>query len=1103
MEAPLISILVPVYNIDDKYLEPCIESVLWQSYQNWELCLVDDHSSFQNIKPTLERYAALDARIKVRIREQNGGISECTNTALSMASGEYVSLLDCDDILAEDALSCVVEALHTDPSLDFIYTDEDKCEDRGHQCYDRYFKPDWSPDTFMSQMYTSHFGTYRRSILEEIGGFRSAFDGAQDYDMVLRFTERTKRIGHVSRILYHWRARRYSTADDPETKFYVFEATKKAKEEALARRGAKGKVTYIDKTALYRVTYDAPEEARLSVIVHGASGESQKTLLDRWQAGLKPQDEVLLAGDPVNAIEQAVGDYILFVHAALLPDESVDWRDILVGQASQSHTGAVGAKTIDSSGKFIMQNGIACMKSGWAYLYAGGTNVESYTFHLNKIDRNVLAVSADALCVQTKKLKQAGNSLFDARRSTCANESDAEDKELYNHGFVSAGIRLSLALYASGLYNVLRNDIGFIDTRGLDSVKSEVDTDEPPVEDPFYNRFLDQSHPQINLEHDPIVKRPHAGLKETIKVELKKVRESLRQNSKPYKKMANRLQHWATLEYNSWRKTVRKENAVSPASAKYKARFQIINVTSDTSLADLASDKRLMEIDTTSGLDVVLRSNDVRQTADAFKADAFIVFVFDGDRLSDDALSQFAKASKEGDYDLLYANEDWVNPEGTLYDKPFFKPVLSPELLLSYDYMGKACAYRKSVVRQALTEAALFCKAGEHETDKRRVEYDAELTCDEKRAPIEEFLYALKLNLLDTPERIKKVNAVTYHNVETSYTHRFSIPDMDRVKSAVLEKHGIQAALQKSTRMPGLTHVVYDVAGNPLTSIIIPSKDHPDILTQCIESIEKTCTDEAIEYIVVDNGSSEANKQKVEALLQGKRANYVYQPMDFNFSAMCNLGARHATGDILLFLNDDIEAFENGWLHRLVGQVQQEAIGGVGAKLYYPGGYCIQHDGIFDSKMGPANQFFYAPDVGNLDNLRNMATVNVLSVTGAAFCVRKSVFDEVGGFDEDFPVAYNDVDLGYRIYNKGYRNVLRNDVRLYHHESLSRGDDTKDGEKLERLDRDLARLVKRHPDYHANDPYYDKYAEENFFATYHLADNKLRMWFIEKIVMKL
>jgi hypothetical protein len=202
---PLISILLPVYNTDEIWLRRCLDSVLAQLYPHWELCIADDASTAKDIRRVLEKYRARDKRIRVVFREVNGHISAASNSALSMAIGDYIALLDHDDVLTPDALYEIASLVNQQPEADMIYSDEDKIDVQGRR-HSPFFKPDWSPDTFLSLMYTCHLGVYRTALVRHIGGFREGFEGSQDYDLVLRLTEHTERICHIPKVLYHWRS---------------------------------------------------------------------------------------------------------------------------------------------------------------------------------------------------------------------------------------------------------------------------------------------------------------------------------------------------------------------------------------------------------------------------------------------------------------------------------------------------------------------------------------------------------------------------------------------------------------------------------------------------------------------------------------------------------------------------------------------------------------------------------------------------------------------------------------------------------------------------------------------------------------------------------
>lgn len=400
---PTISIIVPVYNTPEKFLRDALDSVLNQVYPYWELCIADDASTAAPIKPILQEYAARDSRIKVTFCEKNGHISRASNEAIALATGEFIALLDHDDLITPDALYEVVLLLNQHPEADMIYSDEDKV-DENNQLMHPFFKPDWCPDSFLSRMYTCHLGVYRRSIIHEIGGFRIGFEGSQDYDLVLRFTEKTEHIYHIPKILYHWRLHAESTATgNQEVKTYAYEAAKKAIAEALHRRGEPG--TLVDVPGFlgnYTVRYQIQAYKRVSIIIptRNLGGMLDRCLTSIFSQTTYPNYEVILIDNgsteaetaeviarwtrqeshrfkcypfdiPFNypkinnfGVSQAEGDYLLFLNndtKILVPD----WLEAMVEQAQRPTIGAVGGlllyedDTIQHAGIMLGIGGIA------------------------------------------------------------------------------------------------------------------------------------------------------------------------------------------------------------------------------------------------------------------------------------------------------------------------------------------------------------------------------------------------------------------------------------------------------------------------------------------------------------------------------------------------------------------------------------------------------------------------------------------------------------------------------------------------------------------------------------------------------------------------
>ncbi len=266
---PRISVIVPIYNVAPKWLERCIRSVESQYYENWELCLYDDASSERGTIDCLKQWERKnDPRIKIQYGEKNLHISGASNEALKMATGEFVALLDHDDELAPDALLENVKAINHQPDADMIYSDEDKISEAGDRL-NPFFKPSWSLDLLLSHMYTGHLGVYRKSIVDQIGGFRVGYEGSQDYDLVLRLIEKTseERIVHIPKILYHWRTIAASTAISPESKNYAYEAGKKALSSYLDRQREKAFVELTDIKGNYRIKREIKGLPKVSIVI--------------------------------------------------------------------------------------------------------------------------------------------------------------------------------------------------------------------------------------------------------------------------------------------------------------------------------------------------------------------------------------------------------------------------------------------------------------------------------------------------------------------------------------------------------------------------------------------------------------------------------------------------------------------------------------------------------------------------------------------------------------------------------------------------------------------------------------------------------------------
>ena len=266
-QSPLISIAVPAYKTPGVFLRQMLDSVRAQTYGNWELCIANASPGEEEMGKILREYAKKDPRIRWMDLKENLGISENTNAAFAMAQGEFVGLLDHDDLLAPNALYEVVKAINETKDVDVVYTDEDKVTADLSEHFQPHFKPDFNLDLLRSNNYICHFFVVRRSILAQTGGFRKEVDGAQDHDLIFRCTEQAREIAHVPEILYHWRTHRESTADNPASKMYAYDAGKRAIEAHLARMQVQGTVSHTPDYGFFRVKYPVQGSPLVSVII--------------------------------------------------------------------------------------------------------------------------------------------------------------------------------------------------------------------------------------------------------------------------------------------------------------------------------------------------------------------------------------------------------------------------------------------------------------------------------------------------------------------------------------------------------------------------------------------------------------------------------------------------------------------------------------------------------------------------------------------------------------------------------------------------------------------------------------------------------------------
>jgi GT2 family glycosyltransferase len=441
---PRISVVVPVYKTPPQILRAAVDSVRNQIYENWQLCLADDGSNDPALSQIIFEYQQNDNRIVARTLENNKGIASATNEAIGLGDGEFIGFLDHDDELAPDALYWLVKLLNEHPKADVIYSDEDKLNLVGKRC-DPFFKPDWSPDLLLSCNYACHFLVVRRQLVKQVGGLRTGFDGAQDWDFELRLIERTNRIYHIPRVLYHWRAIPSSTASGPDAKPEAASAQQRAIDEHLVRCGAHAHAEPGCSAGFWNVRYEVTEKPKIAIILNTPSQEMAQEFCENLINCTNYSDyEILIndgSGSPdlkswSEAFSQANG-YVLYVerregtgertHFYNLPVDKTaaplvlfmnphlrayddGWLLALVEQGQRPSVGAVGPKLLYPDSTIEHAGVVTSLLPAKGHAFRGMPSHARHYFCFPQIIRNCNAVTAD--CMLTKQALFLGAAKF-------------------------------------------------------------------------------------------------------------------------------------------------------------------------------------------------------------------------------------------------------------------------------------------------------------------------------------------------------------------------------------------------------------------------------------------------------------------------------------------------------------------------------------------------------------------------------------------------------------------------------------------------------------------------------------------------------------------
>lgn len=735
-DAPLISLVTPVYNVPAEWLEACIRSVREQAYTNWELCIADDASTEPHIREILERHAGEDPRIRVTFLEQNGGISAASNAALELARGEFTALLDNDDEIPPHALFEVATAVHGDPTIDYLYTDEDKIDTKGRHSAPM-FKPDWSPEHFLSTHYPCHFSVFRTALLRDIGGFRSDFDGSQDYDICLRATESARKVHHIPKVLYHWRMIPGSAAEDQSAKPLAHDAARRALSEALARRNLGGTVEETALLGLWRarpaivdrplVSLVIPTAGRMGnvrgqpvdlllhcitsvvskstwpnlefVVVHnGDLSDEQLTALDAVDAEIR----LVHFARPFNlsekmnlGVEQARGE-----HCILLNDDieviSEDWIESMLEWGQQHDVGAVGSTLLYPDGR-LQHAGVVLLNGVPHHSYLGFGHQTAGHLGMLYCVRNTLAVTGACLMIRRAVYLDVGG--FDPDLPLNYNDVDL-CLRLAQHGLRCVVTPHAKLFHFEGV----SKSTGGMDIELARFLDRHPDLATGAARDPYYNPNFDQSIPYFEL---PGV-RHHAGSPPPPSRQDAGAPATCYSTWIQHRISERRAQYTETIDpgllslitpiYNTPRKFL--EDLAQSVFRQTWHQFEWIladdgSTSSETKavLARLEQDPRVrvVTLETNGGIQAGMRA--------AFEAATgrYVIPLDHDDRLYPDALAIMGSTIIRSGYPaLLYSDEDKINKNGDAHS-PFFKPDWDPVLFLNCCYTTHLGAIDRSL----------------------------------------------------------------------------------------------------------------------------------------------------------------------------------------------------------------------------------------------------------------------------------------------------------------------------------------------------------------------------------------------------------------------
>ncbi len=1043
---PKFSFVMPVYNPPPDLLVECLDSMLAQTYEDFEICIADDRSPDPEIRRILESYVQRDPRIKVTFRERNGHISAASNSALELATGDFVVLIDHDDLVPDYALFVVAHAINAKPKAQILFSDEDKITTSGER-FEPYFKGDFDPFLMFAHNMVSHLGVYRRDLIESIGGFRLGLEGSQDYDLVLRALEKVERdaIVHIPHVLYHWRAIPGSTSISGDEKGYAIVAAQQAINGHFERtdapfRSVKGafpgvnaiKATRTDEALISIIipTRDglddlraciasirAFDHANVEILVVDNGSEDEETLAYLKRIGADPDVRVLAYPQEFNfssinnfAAAQARGDIICFLNN----DTEVlaaNWLDRARALFALPGVGVVGAKLLYPDQTIQHFGVIAGFGRHRVAGHAHHGLPQSSRGYAGKavLLQQFSAVTAACLFIKADFFQEIGG--FDpelrvayndidlclrARKAGRAVLCDPEilliHKESKSRGSDKAGLKArrldeEAAVMRERWAQALDNDPFYSPNHDLDH--GDFRFAQPP-RTPLPWRIGDER--ERTFTHAMVV--PSASRLDSIW--LRRNRGKRPTIKGPF----DRSNVPAELGIAVWAVGASEamiEKTLRSLNAQQRAAGQIFVLRDDAAASPSGDGSQIPTFDQRARV----MADQIRQP--------WIMIVKAGDELEPEAISRFSDAF-EPDIGMVYCDEMVSDPFGDTVSQFHAKPVFSRDTYLSRPYFERGVAIDRALMARVLQSSVADPLVSEADLILRVTEIVNHV------AHIPAFLYRTASG--ESAASADHLGSIRRHLAVTAPTAQ-AVPGL----------------------APGSFRIDYPDDGGR-TLIVIPTKDGVELLRTCIDSLKRTAADADI--VIIDH---ESVKPETLDYLSGLSDQVTIIPYagKFNYAHMNNVAVSKMTGDYryVVFMNNDVEAIESGWLERMRSLASRPDVGVVGATLLYAN-RTIQHAGVTIG-IGGCAAHAHAGTPFEHRGVRQpgyggslVSTREYSAVTAACMMMRMDVFLGVGGFDEQLAVGFNDTDLCLRVGSLGYKIINDAHTVLYHHESATR-----------------------------------------------------------------